>query len=214
MRNAALKIIEKYCCNNAVISELKIDIINAVEVICDCYRSGGKVLVCGNGGSCADADHIVGELVKGFVKKRPLSTNDKSKFRSIGKDAETLAERIQYSLPAINLCAHSSLITAVINDIGGNEIFAQQVLGYGKKGDVLIGISTSGNSSDIINAAYVAKVNGLHTIALSGRNGGKMKDIFEYSIVVPKNVTSDIQDCHSVIYHAICEMTEAEFFDE
>lgn len=214
MKEATLAVLERYCSNSEVVCGLKDVIVKAVEVICKCYRDGGKLLVCGNGGSCADADHIVGELVKGFVKKRSLSEEDKAKYRTLGDGADNLSQKLQYSLPAINLCAHSSLITAVINDIGGNEIFAQQVIGYGKTGDVLIGISTSGNSADVINAAYTAKVQGLHTIALSGRSGGKMKDIFDISIIVPKDITSNIQDCHSVIYHAICEMTEAEFYNE
>lgn len=212
MKNTVTQILSRYCEKNPLVAQLRERILNAAIMICDCYRMGGKLLVCGNGGSCADADHIVGELVKGFVKKRPLSDEDKNKFKVLG--AAELADKLQYSFPAINLCAHSSLITAVINDIGGDEIFAQQVMGYGTTNDILIGISTSGNSIDVINAAYTAKVNGLKTIALSGRSGGKMKDIFDLSIIVPLNVTSDIQDCHSAIYHALCEMTEAEFFDD
>lgn len=212
MNNNALQVVNRYCCSNEVVNGLRNDIISACELIIDCFRSGGKLLICGNGGSCADADHIVGEFVKGFVKKRCLSEEDKKKYQQIGEAAGALADKLQYSLPAINLCAHSSLITAIINDIGGNEIFAQQVVGFGKKEDILIGISTSGNSLDVIYAAYTAKVNGMKTIALSGRNGGKMKELFDLSIVVPKDVTSDIQDCHSVIYHTICEAVEAEFF--
>lgn len=212
MKDPTKKVLERYCAN-PVIAGLKDDIITAVSMICECYRAGGKLLICGNGGSCADADHIVGELVKGFVKKRTLTGADKAVFAEMGDDAAALAEKLQYSLPAINLCAHSSLITAVINDIGGNEIFAQQVMGYGRKGDILIGISTSGNSADVIYAAYAAKFNGVRTIALSGRTGGRMKELFDHSIIVPMSVTSDIQDCHSVIYHAICEMTESEFFE-
>ena len=214
MKETVKEILDRYCEKNSIVAKLKEKIYAAAVMICDCYRSGGKLLICGNGGSCADADHIVGELVKGFVKKRPLSVGDKDRFKEYGDSAAVLADRLQYSLPAINLCAQSSLITAVINDIGGNEIFAQQVIGYGKPGDILIGISTSGNSTDIINASYAAKANGLKTIAVSGRDGGKMNEIFDLSIIVPLNITSDIQDCHSVIYHALCEMTEAEFFVE
>ncbi len=214
MKGTVRSILDKYCSKSSLIEDSRNEISQAFTIMRECYSSGGKLLVCGNGGSCADADHIVGELVKGFVKKRPLSKEDREKFKASGAEAGKLAERLQYSLPAINLCAQSALITAVINDIGSEEIFAQQVMGFGTANDVLVGISTSGNSINVINAGYTAKAKGLKTISLSGRDGGKMKDIFDVSIIVPLTVTSDIQDCHSMIYHALCEMIEAEFFDE
>lgn len=185
--------------------------LEAADKIATCYRNGGKLLICGNGGSNADADHIAGELVKGFVKQRRIDKQIAEKIESFG--AQEMVDKLQGSLPVINLGAHTSLITAVANDIGAEMIFAQQVMGYGKKEDLLIGITTSGNSIDVIYAGIVAKAKEMHTILLTGGNGGKAKEVFGLSLVVPETTTADIQDMHSIIYHALCMMVENEFWE-
>lgn len=205
-------VIDRYISKNNFLkdSSLLDNIKKAYEILNECYNKNGKLLICGNGGSAADCDHIVGELVKGFTKKRPLNEDLKKKISEFGELGIEMSDKLQESLPAINLSAHISLLTATLNDIGGEEVFAQQVLGYGDSTDVLIGISTSGNSANILKAGIVAKAKGMKTISLSGRDGGKMKEIFDISLIMPSNITSEIQDKHSVVYHLLCEMLEAD----
>lgn len=210
MKNSTRSILDSYIVRNDFIRELEESIIDTFYVLNDCFHQGNKLLICGNGGSNSDADHIVGELLKGFTSKRSLSEEEKKLYEIYGDEGRNLAEKLQGSLPAINLGAHSSLITAVINDIGGEEIYAQQVMGYGNPGDVLLGISTSGNSRNIIKAFMVAKVKGIKTILLTGETGGKLNDFSDYCIHAPSNITCDIQDMHTTIYHILCAMIEAE----
>ncbi|MCR5290542.1 MAG: SIS domain-containing protein [Treponema sp.] len=188
---------------------------DAAEAIIVSYEQGGKLLVAGNGGSASDSDHICGELLKSFVLKR---TPDKQFLDALTAiDADTgayLADKLQGSLPAIALTNQSALMTASLNDVDGNVMFAQQVNGYGKKEDVFFGISTSGNSKDVIYALVVAKAKGLKTIALTGKTGGKVKDIADISIIVPENETYKIQELHLPVYHALCLEIEAHFFKE
>lgn len=187
----------------------------ATEILIDSYKKGGKLLVAGNGGSAADSDHITGELLKSFVKKR---VPEKTLLDSISKIDEGtgsyLADKLQGSLPAIALTNNSALMTASLNDVDGNVMFAQQVMGLGNCGDVFFGISTSGNSKDIVYAAVVAKAKGLKTIALTGRNGGKIKDIADISIIVPEKETFKIQELHLPVYHALCLEIEEYFWKE
>jgi D-sedoheptulose 7-phosphate isomerase len=189
------------------------EIRNAFLLIAECYHHKGKVLVCGNGGSAADAEHIVGELMKTFALKRPIPPRDAAKIASAaGDDADFLSLHLQQAVPAISLVSQMSLITAVANDISADMIFAQQVYGYGRKGDVLIGISTSGNSSNILKAVKVAKAFDLKTIGLIGESGGAMKQLCDLSICVPARETFRIQEFHQPIYHCICAMVEEELF--
>lgn len=211
MKDNTLEIFESYKNKYEFMAEMETDIIESVQMIIDCYNNAGKLLVCGNGGSNADADHIVGELVKGFVKKRTINESYRKVMERYG--AGELAKKLQGGLPAINLGAHTSLITAVINDMDGEAVFAQQVMGYGKTEDILLGISTSGNSVNVINAGIVAKAKGMKSILLTGGTGGKGKEIFDISLIVPDNITANIQDMHTGIYHAICMMVENEFWD-
>ena len=191
------------------------DLYTADKVLKESFACGGKLLVAGNGGSAADSDHITGELLKSFIKKRHV---DKSLLDSLNQiDAEAgsyLADKIQGSLPAIALTNNSALMTASLNDVDGNVMFAQQVNGLGTKGDVFMGISTSGNSKDIIYAMVVAKAKGLKTIALTGRDGGKIKNIADVSIVVPAVETFMIQELHLPVYHALCLSVEEYFWKE
>ena len=184
---------------------------DAAGKIMACYEDGGKLLLCGNGGSGADCDHIAGELMKGFLKKRPLSDGTKSAFSALG--CECIADKLQLGLPAVNLCAHSALIGAVANDLGESLVYAQQVMALGKQGDVLLGISTSGNAENILNAMAASKVLGVKTIGLTGRTGGKMGSFAETCICVPAGTTPEIQELHLPVYHAICAMVEAHFFE-
>lgn len=179
------------------------------------YNQGAKVLVCGNGGSAADSDHIVGELMKSFQVKRPLNDFEKSKFEKVyGSEGGLLASMLEKAFPAISLTSAGSLITAIANDIDSSLIFAQQVYGYGAKGDILLAISTSGNSENIIKAVMVGKTLGLTTILLTGRNGGKLSSLCDIVIKAPSNEVAVIQAYHVVAYHAICAAVEASFFDK
>ncbi len=192
---------------------LEKSILEASELMIKTFNNGGKVLVCGNGGSCSDADHIVGELMKSFEGKRPLNISLQQKLEEISPDrGKMLAEKLQQGLPAISLTVHQSLITAIANDIHGDLIYAQQVTGWGNPGDILIGLSTSGNSKNVIDAMIVAKAKGLITIGLTGETGGKMKDWCDILINVPETRTAYVQELHLPIYHAICMMIENEIF--
>ena len=189
------------------------DIENAVNSIEKAYRSGGKLLLCGNGGSCADCEHISGELMKGFLKKRPLSDEKKHEMRANCPEIdEAVLERLQDALPAIPLTSLSALNTAFCNDVDPSLIYAQSVLALGKKGDVLIAMSTSGNSKNVVEAAKVAKALGLGVIALTGKSGGKLKGIADICICAPECETYKIQELHLPIYHYLCAEIENRFF--
>ncbi|MEH7380567.1 SIS domain-containing protein [Bacillus sp. JJ1533] len=189
------------------------DIKEAFTVLKDSYDNGGKLLLCGNGGSAADCDHIVGELMKGFLLKRPVEPDFVEKLAMLApEDADYLSSHLQRALPAISLAGHSALMTAFSNDVAPDLVFAQQVFGYGKMGDVVMGISTSGNSKNVLHALTVAKALGLQTIGLTGENGGKMKEICDVTICVPWKDTPAIQERHLPIYHTLCIMLEEEFF--
>jgi D-sedoheptulose 7-phosphate isomerase len=185
----------------------------AFELLRDAYTAGGKLLIAGNGGSAADSEHIVGELMKNFVKKRKLPEDYISRLEKISPEAaQYLIPRIQPALPAIALTGHSSLSTASINDIDGHITFAQQVYGYGKSGDVFLGISTSGNAKNVLYAAVAAKAKNMGVIALTGGSGGQLSRLADVSIIVPETKTYKIQELHLPIYHALCLLVEEYFF--
>lgn len=192
---------------------LKEQVAEAAETIIETYKNGGKILVCGNGGSCSDADHIVGELMKSFEGRRPLAMELQKKLISLSPEkGKMLAEKLQQGLPAISLTVHQSLITAIANDISGEVIYAQQVVGWGNIGDVLIGLSTSGNSQNVIDAMIVARAKGLKTIGMTGETGGKMREWSDVLINVPQRRTAYVQELHLPVYHALCMIVEIEFF--
>lgn len=181
------------------------------------FTNGSKLLVAGNGGSAADSEHIVGELMKSFIRPRPLADefiNELSRLTGgTNNDIyQYLYNSLQNALPAIALTNHSALSSACINDINGTITYAQQILGWGKKGDVFLGISTSGNAKNIIYAAITAKAKGLSVIALTGNTGGKLAKIADAAIIVPETETYKIQELHLPIYHTICIMLENYFF--
>ena len=192
---------------------VKQDIDAAFNIITESFISGGKLLIAGNGGSAADAEHITGELMKGFVKKRKIPDDFIRKIMETDPEiTKYLAPRLQGALPTINLSCHSSLNTACINDIDGDIAFAQQVYGYAKKGDVFLGISTSGNSKNVLYAAVTAKAKGLKIVALTGCDGGRLRETADVSIIVPEKETYKIQELHLPIYHCLCLMIEERFF--
>lgn len=192
---------------------LKDNIESIVQSVMDTYKSGGKILVCGNGGSSADADHIVAELMKSYAKSRPLTDDLKNKLNGIAKDrGPILASHLEQGIPAISLSSATALNTAISNDIGADFIFAQQVISYGYKGDILIGISTSGNSQNVIDALIAAKAKNLICIGFTGKEGGNMKDYCDILINVPESKTALIQELHLPIYHTICDLIEQKLF--
>jgi D-sedoheptulose 7-phosphate isomerase len=195
------------------LESVKSDISAAFDIITRSYANGGKLLIAGNGGSASDAEHIAGELMKTFAKKRNLPDSFITDIKKVDPEiAEYLIPRMQPGLPTIALSGHASLNTACINDIDGNITFAQQVYGYGKKGDVLLGISTSGNSKNVLYAAAVARVNKLKIIALTGEGGGKLKQYSDVCIRVPETEAWKVQELHLPVYHCLCQMLENHFF--
>ena len=191
------------------------DIASAVTLLINTFQKGGKLLICGNGGSCAASDHIVGELMKGFLKKRPLSREQKERMKKACPDLDDrYLEQLQGALPAVALPSFTALNTAFCNDVDPELLFAQQILGLGKAGDVLLGITTSGNSKNVVAAAKVAKSLDLNVLALTGQSGGRLKDIADICIKVPQTETYKVQELHLPVYHVLCAMVEDYFFKD
>lgn len=196
-----------------VLAPLKADIFSAYAMLRDCYESGGKLILAGNGGSCADAEHIVGEMMKGFKLPRRLGAEMREKLTAVDEERGTvLAERLQQGLPAIALSSHQALNTAFMNDVDGNLMFAQQLGVLGRPGDVFLAISTSGNAQNVYDACVMAKAKSMKILALSGKNGGKLKEIADLSLIMPSNETYMIQELHLPVYHCLCLMLEEHFF--
>ena len=191
------------------------DVDSATTTIINCYKKGGKVLLCGNGGSAADCTHIVGELMKGFMKKRPVSEKQAKALKKANPNIDDeFLMNLQCGLPAVNLCESQALLTAFCNDVDPAYMYAQQVFGLGKKGDVFIGLSTSGNAKNVNLAANVAKALGLTVIGMTGQKDSKLSAVSDICIKVPQTETYKIQELHLPVYHAICDAVEAEFFDK
>ncbi|MCR5482426.1 MAG: SIS domain-containing protein [Clostridia bacterium] len=212
MKKRTETILEELTARYPNLRETKNDIISAFEVLRDTYSRGGIILACGNGGSSADADHITGELLKAFKLKRPLDSRIKSSLELMGMSASD-SEKLQGSVPAISFGSNAAALTAAGNDLSYDLAFAQQMLGFASDKNCLIGISTSGNSKNVLNAGIVAKSFGVKTVALTGKAGGKMKDFFDVCICVPESDTAAIQELHLPVYHALCAMLESEVFD-
>ena len=204
---------------------IKYDIVRAFEIIRDCYKKGKKVLICGNGGSASDSAHIVGELMKGFKKKRTISSDvedklyktiedyfDKNGNINVKKKMDEMKESLEQGLPTIDLTAFTSLNSAFANDKNWDYAYANGVLGFGDIDDVLIAITTSGNSKNVVNSSLVAKAKGIKVISFTGKDGGNIKDIADVNIIAPSDETFIIQEDHIAIYHAICLDIEEEFF--
>ena len=213
MDNKILKHVKSLIERYPALAVCKDEIIGAYDILEQSYLNGGKLLVCGNGGSASDSEHIVGELMKGFVLRRKMNEKQTDALKSI--DAElgtTLSQHLQGALPAITLTAHTSLTTAYMNDCEPVLAFSQQVNGYGKEGDSFLGISTSGNSMNVIYAAITAKSKGLHVIGLTGQKENKLEKYADVCIHVPETETYKIQELHLPVYHCLCLMLEDKFF--
>lgn len=213
MKDTSYDILKDLSLRYPALKESEKDIITAAEIIAETYKNGGKMLLCGNGGSASDCLHIVGELMKEFAIKRPLAEEMKNALKEAGDDGY-IAQNLQKALPAVSLVGTTALESAYANDAAPDLGFAQQVLGLGNAGDVLIGITTSGNSKNVIYAVKTAKAKGIKTVALTGGTGGKIKDIADCAVVVPAKETYKIQEYHLPVYHTLCLALENEFFGE
>ena len=189
------------------------DIEAMIMTIAHCYEQGGKLLLAGNGGSCADAEHIVGELMKGFKLPRRLSADLCSRLTDTDPvRGALLAQKLQLGLPAIALSSHPSLNTAFMNDVDSGLMYAQQLNVLGNPGDVFLAISTSGMAQNIYDAALMAKAKDMTVIALTGKDGGKLKQLSNIAVIIPGEETYQIQELHLPVYHCLCLMLEEYFF--
>lgn len=196
------------------LTEIKDDIEKAAKELIACYENGGKVLLCGNGGSSADCEHIAGELMKGFLKKRPVSDEKRTQMKSNAPYLEDeILSKLQCGLPAVSLPSMTALNSAFCNDVDPELIYAQPLMALGNKNDILIAISTSGNSKNVYAAVKVAKALGLRVIGLTGASGGKFKGIADVCICAPEEETFKIQELHLPVYHYLCAETETRFFE-
>lgn len=215
MKTEIYKHIEVLVNRYPVLNSVKDEIVEAYFLLVESYKNEGKLLIAGNGGSAADAEHIVGALMKGFKLPRKLNENFTDKLISENEELGTvLAESLQGALPAIALDGHPALSTAYMNDCEPLLCFAQQVNGYGKAGDVFLGISTSGNSKNILYAATTAHAKGMKVIGLTGAKDSKLTQMSDVCIKVPQTETYMIQELHLPVYHCLCLMLEDEFFGE
>ncbi|MEA4887972.1 MAG: SIS domain-containing protein [Clostridiaceae bacterium] len=194
------------------------DMRRAYEIIAASFREGGQLLLCGNGGSASDSEHIAGELLKGFLLRRPIPDPERRDIAgrlascATQDDIQDLLDRLQLGLPAIPLVSQAAIGSAVANDLGADLVYAQQVLALGRPGDVLLGISTSGNARNVLQAIKLARGLDMHTIALTGSGGGLIAEVAGLCIKVPATSTPDVQELHLPVYHTLCAMLEQEFF--
>jgi D-sedoheptulose 7-phosphate isomerase len=207
--------LDELVARHPVLASCRTDIEAAFALLARTFAAGGKLLVCGNGGSAADADHIVGELMKGFRKARRPSGETAARLAAADPEfGPRLASRLQLGLPAVNLAAGSALPTAFANDEDPGLVFAQQVLGLGRPGDALLGISTSGNAANVIAALVAARAVGMATVGLTGGSGGRMRGRCDALVAVPGSRTFEVQELHLPVYHCLCAMLEDRFFKE
>ncbi len=189
-------------------------ILDAYQALYSCFARGGKLLLCGNGGSACDCQHIAGELMKGFLLKRPLTDAEASLFAPYGAEGGILAQKLQRALPCIVLSDLAGLSTAFANDVDASCAYAQQAFAFAKEGDVLLGISTSGNAKNVYTAAVAAKAKGAYILAMTGEGGGKLAEIADRLLAVPERETYRVQEMHLPLYHALCAMLESAFFGD
>lgn len=201
------ELIEELIDRYSVLNACRESVLDAFRLLEACYERDGIVYLCGNGGSAADAEHIVGELMKSFAFKRSIPASDREK---VGDEA--ISANLEGALRAVALTGHSSLATAFANDVNPGMVFAQQVYGYGRKGDVLWALSTSGKSENVLHALKVARAKGLKSIGMTGQEGWPMRDLCDVCICVPETETFKVQELHLPVYHALCRMLEKRFF--
>ena len=198
-----------------LLEAVKQEIIDAYLVMEECYEHDGKLLIAGNGGSAADSEHIAGELMKRFKTPRPVTADMAEKLKTVDPvRGEDLAKNLERGLMAIPLVAHEALSTAYINDVDGLGVFAQQLFGFGRPGDVFLGISTSGNSKNVMSATVVARALGIKVIGLTGAKGGELASVADVAVKVPEKETYMIQELHLPVYHCWCLMLEDRFFGD
>lgn len=217
IKETTLATVDELITRYPALSVCREDLVAAVRLLCDGYHGGHKLIVCGNGGSASDSEHIVGELMKGFLLPRKLGPEMANRMHEVcPEEAEYFLENLQGALPALSLVNQVALNTAFANDQAPDLSFAQQLLGMGNEGDVLLAISTSGNSTNVIYALQMAKVKGVKTIALTGKSGGKIhsRGLADVTICVPDDETFRIQEYHLPVYHMLCIAAENEFFGE
>lgn len=215
LKPSTLQIVDDMLLRYPALSHLHAQITGAAEIICNSHRAGGKLLACGNGGSAADAEHIIGELVKSFVLRRAIKPSDYRLLEQSGfEDWREIAENLQQGITAIALTGHPALATAIANDVSAEMIFAQQVYVYGRRSDVMLALSTSGNSKNVVRALQVARAFGLATIGMTGGKPCKMDALCDVIIKVPSEETFKIQEFHLPVYHSLCLMIECELFEE
>ncbi len=213
MKERTQKELELVLGNYPALEGCRGDIEAAFGILLECALRDGLIMTCGNGGSASDSAHIVGELMKGFKTGRPLNQRqlDALEF-AFPKEGKAIAAHLQQAIKAVSLTDQAAISTAFANDVDPDMVFAQQVLGYGRRGDVLIGLSTSGNSRNVVNACKVAKAFGVKTIGFTGEAGGALAGLCDVTIRVPATETYRVQEYHLPVYHALCAMLEAEIY--
>lgn len=210
MKPRTLELIDQMLARESALQDARASLTEAVERLCRCFADGHSLYVCGNGGSASDAEHIVGELVKAFRKKRPISETERARFAALYPDDGALLEHLQVGFPAYSLVSGTAIMTAIVNDLGGEYIYAQQANAYLQSGDILWGISTSGNSAPIIHAMKVARLKGAQTIAMTGKSGGQMSSLADLTLRSTEQETYLVQQEHIAFYHIICAAVEEE----
>lgn len=212
MKDTTVKVFEETISRYPLLTSCRDDVLRAFDILKNCFLNGGRLFVCGNGGSSSDCEHIVGELLKSFKKKRRIDEDVCAKLRSFGEEGEFLCEKLEGSFPAYSLISQTGVMTAFANDKSWEATFAQEVYGLGKSGDCLLCLSTSGNSKNCVYAALVAKAKSISVISMTGLGGGKLGKISDCAIAVPETETYKVQELHLPVYHCLCAMLEEEFF--
>jgi D-sedoheptulose 7-phosphate isomerase len=213
MKASSAGLLDDVCRRAPALAPCRDDMAAACELLLGCVRAGGTILACGNGGSAADAEHIVGELMNRYRLCRPIpQAHARALQERAGPDAAGLVAHLQQSIRAVSLVSQTSLISAVANDSSPEMVFAQQVYGYGREGDALLAISTSGNARNVICALHAARLRGMHTIGLAGAKGGAMRPLCDVALCVPAEATYQVQELHEPLYHGICAVLENELF--
>ena len=204
-----MKYVNELVARYSALEQIKADVEAAIELIVNSYKNGGKVLLCGNGGSAADSDHVSGELLKGFLSKREPKGEELSRLAAVlGEDAA----KLQRGIPAIPLPQLSGVLSAFANDVDPSLVYAQLVYALGKENDVLLVFSTSGNSVNVVKAAKCARAMGIPVIAFTGETGGRLLSVADICLRAPECETFKIQEYHLPIYHAICAQVENILF--
>ena len=213
MKQEAQQELEQLLAGYSALEVIHGQVKQAFELLKQCTDAGGMIYVCGNGGSAADSEHIVGELMKSFKRRRRLCTQEREAFRECaGGEGLRLAGKLEHAIPAFSLVSQTGISTAFVNDIGAEAVFAQQVYGYGKKQDLLWALSTSGNSINVVYAVYAARVRQMKVLAMTGEADSQLSALADICIRVPSLDTAKIQEYHLPVYHCLCAMLEAEYY--